>query len=102
MILMRERSGRSGRLRGSQKPGTAMGSAFTAGVLGTEGPTDGEVGDSCLGVCSCARDTASVPTMIATENIAVPKPRQHALIDGIIRTTLPEPAATIVIAAAAG
>jgi hypothetical protein len=35
MMVMRERSGRSGRRRGSQKPGIAIGSDVTAGVFGT-------------------------------------------------------------------
>ena len=37
MMVMRERSGRSGRRRGSQKPGTAIGSDVMAGVFGSPG-----------------------------------------------------------------
>ncbi|GAA3842652.1 hypothetical protein GCM10022626_07690 [[Pseudomonas] carboxydohydrogena] len=43
-MVMRDRSGRSGRRRGSQKPGTAWGAAatadFTAGCAMASGPDD--------------------------------------------------------------
>jgi hypothetical protein len=40
-MLMRERSGRSGRRRGSQKPGTGAGSAGAAVVPGGAAPPAG-------------------------------------------------------------
>src|SRR6185437_12465701 len=94
MMLMRERSGRSGRRRGSQKPGTAIRSATTAGVVGTEGPTAGADGEDGLGTGSCAcarlavraRTTASAH--IVLRDRCVPK-------SNLIQRPFPELAANI-------
>src|SRR6187401_1494295 len=86
MIVMRERSGRSGRRRGSQKPGTAIGSAVTAGVFGTFGPTVEGGGPSCRGDCARATETVAIS---ATMTQAPPR-RRHVLSFDIIRWPSPE------------
>src|SRR6185436_3035609 len=91
MIVMRERSGRSGRRRGSQKLGTAIGSDVTAGVFGTPGPTLEGGGPDCRGVWACA-------TVVATSRIIIahaPLRRRHVLNFAIIRQPFPEIARTI-------
>ena len=52
MMLMRDKSGRSGRCRGSQNPGTAMASAG--------GVTAGECGALCGGLTACALAAAGI------------------------------------------
>src|SRR5579885_2674893 len=69
MMLMRDRSGRSGRRRGSQKPGTAIGSALTAGVSGTAGLSAGAGAVSLRGACAKA---APMPRAASTASAAAP------------------------------
>src|SRR4026209_2890971 len=85
MMVMRERSGRSGRRRGSQKPGIAIGSDVTAGVFGTAGPTFGGGGPNCRGVWACATVAATSSTTMAHAE----PPRGHALHFDVIPFHLP-------------
>jgi hypothetical protein len=70
-MLMRERSGLSGRRRGSQKPGTAIGSAVTAAEPG------GDKGEEPFVVCACAADAAKTANIAATTHVP---PCQHILV----------------------
>ena len=69
MMLMRDRSGRSGRRRGSQKPGTAM---VSAGGL-----TVGGAGDApCGGLAGCAAAAAIVTAASMTASSDLTPPRK--------------------------
>src|SRR5262245_46622646 len=68
-MLMRERSGRSGRRRGSQKLGTAMESKVFAG--GADG-----AGDGPLLVCAGAAVAANTVSVTATAKIRAPRQRE--------------------------
>lgn len=72
-MLMRERSGRSGRRRGSQKLGTAMESTVFAGADGA--------GDGPLVVCASAATAANMGNATATAKIRAP--RRHKPESGI-------------------
>ena len=64
MMLMRDRSGRSGRRRGSQNPGTAIASA--GGLTpGRASPAGGELSIGGAGACATAAGIA--PTARAEE-----------------------------------
>jgi hypothetical protein len=65
-MLMRERSGRSGRRRGSQKPGTAAGSIGEAAVPGGVAPPAGGEPGGPFVVCACA--DAVVTTVSITKS----------------------------------
>ena len=56
MMAMRERSGRSGRRRGSQKPGTARGSPPTAGAAGVVVEGGGGIAGCAAAGCNRERD----------------------------------------------
>lgn len=73
-MLMRERSGRSGRRRGSQKLGTAMESTVFA--AGADGADDGP-----LVVCASAATAANMGNVTATAKIRAP--RRHKPESGI-------------------
>ena len=64
MMLMRDRSGRSGRRRGSQKPGTAIGLLMVS---------VGAVAGDGLCACACAVTTIAAHSMAAM--MAMPPPR---------------------------
>ena len=71
-MLMRERSGRSGRRRGSQKLGIAMESTdFAAGADGADGADDGP-----WGVCASAVAAANMGNVTATAKIRAPRQRE--------------------------
>ena len=65
MMLMRDRSGRSGRRRGSQKPGTAIGwsMVFAAGAAG----------DDVTG-CAAAGANVAAPRMAANKSMTPLRP----------------------------
>src|SRR4029078_12971643 len=98
MMVRRERSGRSGRRRGSQKPGIAIGSAVTAGVFGTAGPTFGGGAPTrrVVGECAAVAGTSST-TMAHAE-----PPRGHVLNFDVIPLALPRNRADHIIAVAVG
>src|SRR4029077_230135 len=98
MMVMRERSGRSGRRRGSQKPGIAIGSDVTAGVFGTPGPTFGGGGPNCRGVWACATVAATSSTTMAHAE----PPRGHVLNFDVIPLALPRNRADHILAVAVG
>ena len=70
MMLMRDRSGRSGRRRGSQNPGTAIGSADGVGRLRGRGA------GSCGGDCRLRAAAASIAASRAA-TAKMPPPRAH-------------------------
>src|SRR5215831_8871165 len=76
MMLMRDRSGRSGRRRGSQKPGTASGSAGVAAAAGGAG--------GCFVACASGAVAVSAASIVAKVHV-VPT-RQHALFSLIRRS----------------
>src|SRR5689334_347987 len=80
-MLMRERSGRSGRRRGSQKPGTASGSAAVADAGG------GTTAGAGLGACfvACANTDVAVKTVSVTANVHAAPSRQRAELNLIRR-----------------
>src|SRR5215510_1230995 len=85
MMVTRDRSGRSGPRRGSQKPGTAIGSEATAGVFGTPGPTVVGGGPNCRGVWACATEAAP-----SSATIAHARPQcRHLLNFIVIRWSFP-------------
>ena len=64
MMLMRDKSGRSGRRRGSQKPGTAIGLLMVS---------VGAVTGVGLCACACAVATIAVDSMAAMMAILPPR-----------------------------
>jgi hypothetical protein len=92
MMLMRERSGLSGRRRGSQNPGIAIGSDVAAAA-------PGDAGD-CFVVCECA-PVAVNAVSIATNTHAPPR-RQHMPECTLIRGPFTENRGDHTIAVAAG
>src|SRR5262249_57753155 len=91
MMVMRERSGLSGRRRGSQKPGTAIGSDVTADVFGTPGPTVGGGGPNCRGACAWAAVAATSSATMAHARLQC----RHLPNFAVIRWLFPEIARTI-------
>ena len=83
--VMRDRSGRSGRRRGSQKPGTAIGlltglafGAVAAGAVSSRG-----------GTCACAHATSRVRTAIASIAAQARPPRSSPFKFAIRRSKPP-------------
>src|SRR6516164_1774188 len=82
-MLMRERSGLSGRRRGSQNPGTAIGSAVAAAEPGgVDAAGGGELG---VVACACAAAGAKVVNIVTRAYAA---PRQHVSECSLIRRSL--------------
>src|SRR5665213_2424352 len=69
MMLMRDRSGRSGRRRGSQKPGTAIGLLMVSVGIG---------GEDGAGACACAA------AIVAASKTAIAPPRTQGPLIRII------------------
>jgi len=83
MMLMRERSGLSGRRRGSQKPGTAMGSAVAAAEPGGTDVAGGAEPGALF--VTCATAGAEAANIVTRVNAA---PRQHLRECSFIRRPL--------------
>jgi hypothetical protein len=92
MMLMRERSGLSGRRRGSQKPGIGIGSDVAAAAAGGAG--------DCFVVRECAPVTVNAVS-VATNAHTLPR-RQHMPECSLIRGPFTENRGDHTIAVAAG
>src|SRR5580704_3404588 len=82
---MRDRSGRSGRRRGSQKPGTACGAASTLPGAGIVGSGEGLAGASGVGLGAGACAKAVVETVVEASAI-MPATAHAKRAGGKIRT----------------
>ena len=98
-MLMRERSGLSGRRRGSQKPGTAIGSAVTAAEPGGADPAaGGELGAPFV-ACAFATTGAKAVNIVTRAYAAR---RQYLRECSLIRRPLTQNRGDHSIVAAAG
>ena len=98
MMLMRERSGLSGRRRGSQNPGTAIGSAVTAADPGGADPAGGEAGAPFV-ACACAVPAVKTISITTRAHVLL---RQRVLECSFIRWPFTQNRGDHSIAVAAG